>query len=86
MICVLFFTKEPGFGCMEPDTTSSRIDIIANLYRDTEHDNTIMTDQNIPFYWLCEKLLRLKMYWVVLHIVVVSDLFKLSLNSYAPKI
>ena len=42
---------------MEPDTTSSRNDIIANLYRDTEHDNTIMTEQKIPLYWQSDKLL-----------------------------
>ena len=43
-------------------------DIIANLYRDTKHDNTITTEYNIPLYWLYEKLVRLNMYWVVLHV------------------
>jgi hypothetical protein len=33
---ILKSTKGPGLGCMEPDITSSRNDIIANLYRDTE--------------------------------------------------
>ena len=43
-------------------------DVIANWCRDTEHDNTVMTEQNIAWYWLYEKLVRLNMNWEVLHV------------------
>ena len=30
-----------------------------NMRKDIEHDNTMKTEQNIPLYWLYEKLVAL---------------------------
>ena len=55
-----------------------------NLYRDTEHDYTIMTEQKIPSYWLYEKLVRLNMYWVVLHVCCLNLTMFLKQPIHAP--
>ena len=73
--------RGPGLGCMGSDTTCSKNDIIVNLYRDTEHDNTMMTEQDKHLYWLCEKLLLLQMYWVVLHVCCVTMLLKQPIHA-----
>jgi hypothetical protein len=80
---ILKSAKRLGWAVWSDIQLAVENDIIANLYRDTEHDNTIMTEHNIPLYWLYEKLVRLNMYWVVLHVRCLNLTVSLKQPVYA---